>query len=194
MIQAWASAIMMIGLLEGGVMLDTAGDIIVARTLVPSAERPQGEVRIIRRGGRPVVQTLLSTKLLKRVTAAIVEKERRGWPEGAAGHEDSVRYLAALEDFQKMTLARRDAAATGADRRVQALIEFVDARDGPFVAIGEATIEGTARDMRLVGRKSPVILTLSAEYVLRNMKLIVADSFHLTVQQAAERIERAGAR
>ena len=42
--------------------------------------------------------------------------------------------------------------------------------------------------MRLVSRAVPVVLELSSTYVLRNMRLIVADSFHITIEQAAARL------
>ena len=194
MMRGPVGSLLMISLLAGGgaAGFGLAGDVIVDRVLVPSAERPQGEVRIVRRNGRPVVQTLLYTRVLKRVLGAIAEKERRGWPEASAGHADAQRYLGALETFQQEALARRDAAGPEADRYVKALIEFVDAAAGPFVAIGGAQIEVTKNEMRLVGRSTPVVLELSPEYVLHNMRLIVADAFHITPEEAATRLSRTG--
>ena len=196
MMRARAASILMISLLAGGggTMIDLTGDVIVDRVPVPSADRPQGEVRIVRRNGRLVVQTLLKTKVLKRVIGAIADKERRGWPEGASGYADARRYLAALETFQQAALAQRDAAGPDADRHVNALIEFIDAPERPFVAIGSAEIDGAKNEMRLVGRAAPVIIELSAEYVRRNMRLIVADAFHVTPEEASARIARAGAK
>jgi len=191
MTRAPAAAILFAALLATGAdWLDVNADVVVDRVAVPSADRPQAEVRIVRRNGRPVVQTLIDTRVIKRVIGAIAGKERRGWPEGVPGHEDSRRYLAALEAFQRAALARREGAGPGAERRVQASIEFVDQPGHPFVAIGAAVIEGSGRQMRLVSRSAPTVLPLSPEYVLRNMRLIVADSFEVTNEEAASRLAR----
>jgi hypothetical protein len=181
-------------------LLDISRDVVVDRAFVPSAERPQGEVRIVRRGDAVVVQTLLYTRVLKRIVRAIGDKERRNWPAGAAGHDDMERYLAALEAFRSAAAAPAAAPAQAgpagtsagpADRRVQALIEFIDAPAGPFVAIGAATFEGTGKDVRVRARATPTVPALGADYVRRNMPLIVADAFALEPGPAAARLEAA---
>ena len=175
---------------DRGAALDLARDEILDRAYVPSAERPQGEVRVVRRGGHAVVQTLLYTRVLKRVFGAISEKERRNWPTGAPGHDDAERYLGALDEFQRAHGRPADGGA-GGDRRVVVLIEYVDAPPGPFVAVGEADIAGTGGDVRIRGRSSPVVLDLSAAYVRRNMELILADSLGVPEAEARARLARA---
>jgi hypothetical protein len=178
-------------------LLDIARDVVVESTFVPSAQRPQGEVRIVRRGGRAVVQTILYTRVLKRVIGAISDKERRNWPAGAAGHADMERYVAALEEFRRAAAARPDQAGAEVDRRVQALIEFIDAPGDPLVAIGGVTLaatagqEGTAGAVRIGARATPALLSLSADYVRRNMALIVADAFSVDPGEAATRLAAA---
>ena len=77
------------------------------------------------------------------------------------------------------------------DRRVRALIEFVDAPGAPLVAIGGVDIEGEGETIRVRGRAAPAVLDLSAAYVRRNMRLIVADAFHLSAEEAAARLAKA---
>ncbi len=171
--------------------LDVSHDVVVERAFVPSAQRPQGEVRIVRRGGRVVVQTLLYTRVLKRVLAAIHEKERRNWPSGVPGHTDMERYVAALEEFRRGAAGSPERVGADVDPRVLALIEFVDAPGTPFVAIGGFHIEGKDEAIRVRGRAAPVVLDLSAAYVRRNMRLIVADAFRLSAEEAATRLAKA---
>jgi len=172
-------------------LLDVRHDILVERAFVPSAQRPQGEVRIVRRGDHTVVQTLLYTRVLKRVFGAIADKERRNWPAAATGHADMERYVAALEEFRRAAASRPDPPGAETDRRVRALIEFVDAPGAPLVAIGGVDIEGTGGSIRVRGRTTPVVLDLSSVYVRRNMRLIVADAFRLADEEAAARIAKA---
>lgn len=181
-------------LAAGAAGLDTTGDQVIDHVKVPSADKPQGEVRIVRRNGRPVVQTLLHTKVLKRVIGAIADKERRGWPArtagsaDVAGYADSQRYLAVLDEFARKTLAERDKTGSPTERHVQALIEFVDEPGHPFVAIGSAQIDATGESLRLVSRGAPTVLEVSAEYLRQDMKLIVADSFHISPDEAGRRL------
>jgi len=102
------------------------------------------------------------------------------------------RYIAALDVFRRAATARRGQAEAQADRRITALIEFVDAPDGPLVAIGEAEIEGRGRRCGCAPaprlRSSP----LSAAYARRNMRLIVEDAFHLQAAEATARLRMAG--
>jgi len=174
-------------------LLDIGRDVVVDRAFVPSADHPQGEVRIVRRGGHVVVQTVLYTRVLKRVFGAISDKERRNWPAGAAGHADMERYVAALGAFRRAAAKRPDQPGPDVDRRVQALIEFIDAPTAPLVAIGGVTLEGTGDAVRVRARATPAMLTLSADYVRRNMALIVADSFALKPGEAATRLAAAAA-
>ena len=172
-------------------LLDMSHDVVVDRVFVPSAEKPQGEVRIVRRDGHVVVQTLLYTRVLKRIIRAIGEKERRNWPGGAAGHDDMERYLTALEDFRRAAAGTPATGTTDADRRVQMLIEFIDAPAGALVAIGAATFEGVGDELRVRARVTPSVPALSADYVRRNMPLIVADAFAIGPQDAAARLAAA---
>jgi hypothetical protein len=155
---------------------DARGDVVAARVAVPSAERKQGEVRLVTRGEATVVQTLLATKALSRVVAEIRKKEEGNWPADAPGRDDMVRYLAAIEGAAGELAARRDAAA-GADRRLRLVIELVVSRDAAGVVVGEFT--GSEVDGRLepTGRREMAVRPLGRPYVVRNMRLVLADAF-----------------
>jgi hypothetical protein len=179
---------------------------MVERAFVPSEKRPQGEVRLVRRDGQAIVQTVLYTRLLKRVLANITGKERRNWPPEIAGHDDMERYVAALEAYRQRATGEREAegeadadagelaAANDApadDRRTTMIIEFVDEGSSTSVSLGGVVLEGSGDAIRVVRRETPVVLKLSTRYVRRNMELIVADAFQVTPEEAATRIARA---
>jgi len=159
--------------------LDAATDRVVTRTVVPDATRRQGEVRLVTRGDATVVQTLLATKVLRRVVAEIRKKEEGNWPAGSAGHDDMVRYVDALEAAAR----ELEAAAGDEDRRYHLLIEFVAGADRGGIVIGE--FEGDDADGALRPTSAHPIATLPVgrDYLLRNMRLILADSFHLDEAQ-----------
>ena len=145
------------------------------RTLVPDTTRRQGEVRLVTRGDATVVQTLLATKVLRRAVAEIRRKEERNWPDGAPGHEDMVRYCDALGAAADGI----EAAAGDDDRRRHVLIEFLAAADRGGVVVGE--FQGDEVDGKLTPTKARTIATVPVgrDYLLRNMRLILADSFHV---------------
>jgi hypothetical protein len=172
-------------------LFDTDRDVLVDRAFVPSAERPQGEVRIVRRDGHVVVQTLLYTRVLKRVVREIAQKERRNWPSGVAGHDDMERYVAALETFRREAPGPSGSDGQVSDRRVQMLIEFIDAPGDPLVAIGAATFEGSGEKVGIQSRAAPSVPRLGADYVRRNMALIVADAFAIDAEAATARLAAA---
>ena len=74
------------------------GPPIRARALVPSSDRPHGEVRLVAVDGEIVVQTVLRSRVLRRVVGRIAAKERSGCPPGSAGGEDAERYVAGLAE------------------------------------------------------------------------------------------------
>jgi len=78
-------------------LLDASRDEIVRSAVVPSVLLPLAEVRLIRRDGSVVMQTVIASSLLKRVIEEIRNKERSAWKPGAEGYADSERYLAALD-------------------------------------------------------------------------------------------------
>jgi hypothetical protein len=152
--------------------LDPAGDRVLRRTVVPDPVRRQGEVRLVARGDARVVQTLLATKVLRRVVAEIRQKEERNWPAGAPGHDDMRRYVAALAD----AAAALDAAAGDGERR-RLLIEMIATPEVGGIILGEFASE--ERDGRLEPRSARVLATVDVgrDYLRRNMRLVLADAF-----------------
>lgn len=158
--------------------LDAGGDVVVARSVVPSPERRVGEVRLIRRGDANVVQTLLYTKLLRRVVGEIRAKELANWPE-EPGRADALRYVDALAAVQEQLWARLSGAPAVRDRRQKMWIEFVLAPDAALVATGALELDEPEGRVRVLRREPLVVLEPSRGYVLRNMRLIAADAFHV---------------
>jgi len=158
--------------------LDAAADEVVARSTVPSPEQRVGEVRLIRRGDANVVQTLLVTKVLSRVVGEIRQKELLNWPEGP-GHEDALRYVDALAVVQKQLWGRLLAAEPARDRRQKIWIEFVLAPRASLIAIGAFEMEEPGGEVHVLRREPLAVLEPSRDYVLRNMRLIAADAFHV---------------
>jgi len=161
----------------GAVWLDPGSDLVLARSAVPSPERRVGEVRLIRRGEADVVQTLLYTKVLRRVVGEIRRKELSNWPEGP-GHEDALHYVDVLAAVQQRIWARLSASKAVRDRRQKMWIEFVLAPGAALVACGAFEMDEPAGEVRVLRRETLMVLEPSPDYVRRNMRLIAADAFH----------------
>jgi len=155
-------------------------DAVERRAVVPEPDRPHGEVRIVRRDGATIVQTLIHSRSVRRVAGAIAEKELANWPEGREGAADAARYVDALADVAAQV---RKAGPAGEDRRRSLCIEFPPG--GP-VTISGAIVEPADDRLRLVEKVEPrVELDLGDPYVERNRVLIVADAFGVTEATAA---------
>lgn len=156
--------------------LDQASsDRVLASTVVPDPVRKVGDVRLLARGDAVVVQTLLSTKLLERVIGEIRVKETANWPDDPAS---VATYVAALEDVAR-SLARSAAEAPWSDRRQRLLIEFAADADDHAVFVGTFDRSKDGSDPQIRGRQVRARPSLGRPYVLRNIRLILADSFNL---------------
>ncbi|HYC53575.1 MAG TPA: hypothetical protein VEL28_01350 [Candidatus Binatia bacterium] len=158
-------------------LLERGSEQVLARVVVPDEARRVGEVRIVRRGDVDGVLTVLHTKLMRRVVAEIREKEKPSWPAGAAGHDDSLRYLAALEAAQQELWSKVPQLDRNADQRQRLLIEFLLSKDAAAVVLSEFELDGGGDDLRIASRRPMAVLELSRDYVRRNMRLIIEDSF-----------------
>ncbi|MFN2375978.1 MAG: hypothetical protein ABR538_05550 [Candidatus Binatia bacterium] len=158
---------------------DSAPDQVKASTPVPDAVRKLGEVRLLARGEAVVVQTLLQTKLLSRVVAEIRVKDGRNWPQDDEG---SSAYLAALEAARD-TLEKREIPFSAKDRRRRLLIEFAADEKEAVVLLGSFRFTGqeapTQAAPALPEREILATVALPRAYILRNIRLILADSFKL---------------
>jgi hypothetical protein len=155
--------------------LQDAGEKRWGRTDVPDAARKVGEVRLLTRSGADVVETLLSTTLLKRVVREIRTKEMANWPDGAPGHDDAVRYVTALEAADR-TLAARAARSGERRRRLAITFALTPARAAIVLARFDAAAD-TPGEIRVTAREPLAVLEASRDYVRRNMRLIAGDAF-----------------
>jgi hypothetical protein len=153
-----------------------AAEVVVAATPVPAPDRRVGDVRLLRRGGVAVVQTVLDTSLLPRVVAEIHKKEVPNWPSGKPGADDSMRYLAALDQMADQVRAQQSKDPRRTHRRLHLLIEFAL---GPTQAAVSISSWRTGDDDRVLRSEPVVVLQPSRNYVATNMRLIAADSFHV---------------
>jgi len=158
-----------------GRLADASADKVQASTVIPDPVRKVGEVRLLSRGDGVVVQTLLSTKLLSRVIAEIRKKEQRNWPPDEPAVRD---YLAALE-AARQTVEKRDSAADRVDRRRRLLIEFVADDADATVLVGTFRFATDGADRSPREREIFATLALPRPYILRNVRLILADSFNV---------------
>ena len=152
---------------------DASTDRVVKWKIVPNDARHQGEVRLVARGDAVVVQTLLATKVLKRVVAEIRKKEERNWPVGAPGHDDMVRYVDAVSAVAEQLEAAHP------DERQRLLIEFVATTDGGGIVVGEFEGEEAGGAIRPTSARTIATPAVGRDYLLRNMRLILADAFEL---------------
>jgi len=167
-----------------------AGDEVVKRVAVPSSERRQGEVRIVRRGATVVVQTVIHSKVMRRVAGEIAQKEALSWPDGAKSADDRARYVETLRQVVDAIRAEgNDASAGETDRFRDLRIDFLVQGGRGLVVISGAEVVDEGETLRLVAVREPVErLEPSLDYVQRNMKLIVADSFATSSLEEAERM------
>jgi hypothetical protein len=166
--------------------LDASADRRLARAYVPSPARRVGEVRILRRGEATVVQTLLYSKVLRRVVGEIRKKELANW----ADHPDCAAYLEALSRAQQTIWRRMPKDRDLSDRRQKMWIEFVLAPDAALIGIGAFEMAEDDGEVRVVRRETLAVLEPSREYVSRNQRLIAADS--LPGEDAARALEPEG--
>jgi hypothetical protein len=159
-------------------LLDAGADQVTARTDVPDAVRKVGEVRLVRRGDAIVVQTLLATKVLPRVVGEIRKKEAANWPADAPGREDMERYVAALGRVADALAKARDAGGDG-DRRLRLMIEFVATPDVAGLVLGSFDGEEVDGKLQPTARHTLETMVLKKTYGFRNMRLILADAFHV---------------
>jgi|GEM_PF-1596576 len=169
-----------------------ANEEVVYRAVVPSADDPHGEVRLIRRGKATVLQTVLHTKLLRRAVGIIREREAASWVEGSVGHDDSMAYSAALDHAQKKVWWRYKQRGIRDDRRQSLLIEFVVSASEAYVTIDEPQVDEESGVLS-IGKRIPLArLDVSREYAKRNIWLIANDSFGVTLADLAQMLRPFG--
>jgi hypothetical protein len=155
-----------------------SADEVVCRTFIPTAERPHGEVRLVRRDGAVVVQTLLYTPSLRRGLQKIRQREEANWPPERDGHADSQKYLEVLAQGKTASLAAFDGRSDKEDRHQRLLIEVLDDGRSARVDTSLPELKG-ATDAIEIGVVRPVATSpVSAEYARAAMEIILQSAFH----------------
>ncbi len=127
------------------------------------------------------MQTVLYTRILKRVVAQIRRKELALWPADRAGRDDAVRYIAALGEARDRILG----SPGGRGRRTM-LIEFILSGDASLVAIAEPRLEEADGHVRVVSKRPIAVLDLSRRYVRGDIYEIAQDALGLAKREARE--------
>lgn len=176
---------------EGNItsLLDASRDEVVRSALVPSSLFPQAEVRLLRRGGSVVMQTVIVSRFLRQVVGEIRRKESSAWTPGRAGHGDSERYVEALDRACRTIEAGFREQDAGSGRRKSLLIEFVLSREESFVAILDPEVRGDFGDLRVTSRRLLEVLPLSRLYVSENIHEIAIDSLGWSRREAEEALK-----
>ena len=159
---------------------------------VPADPPYQGEVRLLRRGSAQVVQTVLNSKVLNHVVAAIQKKELKSWPRDREGSGDSRRYTEELVRAYHIVRERAKSRHKIGERHLQLMIEFVLEGGRGYVALYAPTL--TQEGDRPVLHEKELLkkLPLSRDYLHENMQLIIQDSFQVEADQAKELLRQAG--
>jgi len=175
-----------------GELLDRSQDRILQRAPITSRGRTHGEVRLVERGSVRVVQTVLYSKLLRRVLAEIGERERENWPADREGHEASARYLAALERAERAIPPASDRGAD-AERRRSLLIEFAVSNSGEGVALLAPQLKELDGALVIEGTRLIEVLELPREFIQRNIWLIAEEHFAIQPDELARLLAPPGA-
>ncbi|WP_029911367.1 hypothetical protein [Pelobacter seleniigenes] len=152
---------------------------VVRRVVVPAVDQPQAEVQIVRRGPELLVRTVIFSPILRRVVAAIDEKEAKRWPEESAGFVESQRYreqlYAATETVRQRFAERPDPAQS----RQALVIEFIRSKTERRISLLLPQLAGEFGSLHI--RTAEVLQNWRSrgDYVDENMLEIVHDSFHM---------------
>lgn len=158
---------------------DPGDDRVVTRIVVPSPEKPHGEVQVIRRGDLLVVQTLLASRILKKVVAVIDQKEQRRWPESRQGHLDSRRYREELFRATTEIWHRFRQRSDQNEKRQYLVIEFILGPKQSMIALSLPQVVGEYGQLQLIDKSELAVWRSSEQYVANNIREIIQDSFDL---------------
>jgi len=173
-------------------LFDRSHDRILQRTAITSRGRTHGEVRLVERGPVRVVQTLLYSRLLRRVVSEIGVREHANWPADRAGHEASERYLAALERAER-AIPPASESGTDAQRRRSLLIEFAVSKSAQGVGLLAPQIEKREGELVIEAARLIEAIELPREFVQRDMRLIAEEHFAIEPVELARLLTPPGA-
>ena len=152
-------------------------DTLLRRAPVPDKPPYQGEVRLLRRDSALVMQTVLNSKVLRQVVAAISKKELKEWPEDRDGWLDSRRYTDQLFLAYEAVRNRAKDRTDRDDRHLGLLIEFVLDERHSTVAFYLPTVARVDEHFTIEKRELLHKLKTSRTYLINNMLAIARDSF-----------------
>lgn len=142
---------------------------IIARTYVPNALLPQGEIRLVIHGEDVVVQSVLHTGFPGRVERKIVQSEDLNWGDDP----DAQAYVTALKaGFLEYKKRKTEASETQSFT-----IDFVCARGVSRVDFSFPKITKTKWGFHIDGVEAWQSLPLSSTYVQKNQRYILTDAF-----------------
>jgi hypothetical protein len=130
------------------------------------------------------MQTILNSKVLKHVIAAIQKKELRAWPEDREGWVDSRRYSDELYRAYEVVLTDTKDREDKADRHLRLMIEFVLEERRSFVIFYVPTLTVRGEQYSVQEKKALKKLITSRGYLYNNLREIVRDSFQLDEKEA----------
>jgi len=165
-------------------VVQASADSVIWRAPIPAEPPHQGEVRLIRRDSALVMQTILNSKVLKHVIAAIQKKELRAWPEDREGWVDSRRYSDELYRAYEVVLTDAKDREDKADRHLRLMIEFVLEERRSFVIFYAPTLTERGKQYSVQEKKVLKKLITSRGYLYNNLREIVRDSFQLDEKEA----------
>ncbi len=167
-------------------LLDASKDKLVAFRFVPSAEKPQGEIRLIKRGDIHLIQNILYTKFLKRAIGVIQKKEAKAWPDDRPGRADSDLYMDMLMQARDFLWEKFKNRENKEDRRQKILVELIHSKDADIIVFFETDIKDTeaGKPVQITKRKPFFIVPVSSQYLMREMHLICRDALELSMEDA----------
>ncbi len=161
---------------------------LIAAEVVPH-KKPHGEVRLLLRDDAVVLQTILYSKILKRVISAIQRKENNFWPDSKAGHSDSQRYIDTLAQNFAEIWAGFKQRKESEERRQGMLIEFVLGEKTARIEIFAPALSGQPGSLKILERRSLKRLEVSRRYAIGALVEISRDSLGLSEQALLTRLE-----
>ncbi len=156
-----------------------SSEVLIWRALIPTKPPYQGEVRLIRRDSALIMQTILYSKVLKHVIAAIQKKEFKTWPEDREGWIDSRRYTDELLRAYETIQARAKSRKNREDRHLTLLIEFVLEKRHSYVALYAPILTKNGDYLSVQDKELLKKLRTSRSYLYNNLQEIAQDSFQL---------------
>jgi len=165
---------------------EKTSEVVIHRAPVPDKPPYQGEVRLVRRDSALVVQTVLKSKVMRHLIAAIRKKELGAWPENHDGWLDSRHYGDSLYQAYETLQARQKNSEKSRSRYLQLLIEFVLEERHSYVAFYEPTLTQDADRLDIQEKDLLKKLKVSRGYAYNNMQVILQDSFKLDAKAVLE--------